>query len=33
VVYLKGAQQISDAMAMMGATNSVFAMEDIRIRK
>ncbi len=33
VVYLKSAQQISDAMAMMGATNSVFAMEDIRIRK
>lgn len=33
VVYLKGAQQISDAMAMMGGTNSVFAMEDIRIRK
>lgn len=33
VVYLKGAQQISDAMAMMGATGSVFAMEDIRIRK
>ncbi len=33
VVYLKGAQQISDAMAMMGATNSVFALEDIRIRK
>jgi DNA-binding protein WhiA len=33
VVYLKGAQQISDAMALMGATNSVFAMEDIRIRK
>lgn len=33
VVYLKGAQQISDAMAMMGAANSVFALEDIRIRK
>lgn len=33
VVYLKGAQQISDAIAMMGATNSVFALEDIRIRK
>ena len=33
VVYLKGAQQISDAMAMMGATNSVFSLEDIRIRK
>ena len=33
VVYLKSAQQISDAMAMMGATGSVFAMEDIRIRK
>ena len=33
VVYLKSAQQISDAMALMGATGSVFAMEDIRIRK
>ena len=33
VVYLKGAQQISDAMALMGATNSVFSLEDIRIRK
>lgn len=33
VVYLKSAQQISDAMALMGASNSVFAMEDIRIRK
>ncbi len=33
VVYLKSAQQISDAIALMGATNSVFAMEDIRIRK
>ncbi|MBQ8201046.1 MAG: DNA-binding protein WhiA [Clostridia bacterium] len=33
VVYLKGAQQISDTLALMGAANSVFAMEDIRIRK
>ncbi len=33
VVYLKGAQQISDALAMMGAANSVFTLEDIRIRK
>ena len=33
VVYLKGAQQISDAIAMMGATASVFALEDVRIRK
>ena len=33
VVYLKSAQQISDAIALMGASNSVFAMEDIRIRK
>ncbi len=33
VVYLKSAQQISDVMALMGASNSVFAMEDIRIRK
>ncbi len=33
VVYLKSAQQVSDALAMMGASNSVFAMEDIRIRK
>lgn len=33
VVYLKSAQQISDVMALMGASNSVFAMEDVRIRK
>lgn len=33
VVYLKSAQHISDVMALMGASNSVFAMEDIRIRK
>ncbi len=33
VVYLKGAQQISDALALMGAANSVFTLEDIRIRK
>ena len=33
VVYLKSAQQVSDALALMGASNSVFAMEDIRIRK
>lgn len=33
VVYLKSAQQISDALAMMGANSSVFALEDVRIRK
>ncbi len=33
VVYLKSAQQVSDALALMGASGSVFAMEDIRIRK
>ncbi|MBQ8555474.1 MAG: DNA-binding protein WhiA [Clostridia bacterium] len=33
VIYLKGAQQISDTLALMGASNSVFAMEDVRIRK
>ncbi len=33
VVYLKGAQQISDTLALMGASNSVFALEDVRIRK
>lgn len=33
VVYLKSAQHISDALAMMGASNSVFALEDVRIRK
>ena len=33
VVYLKSAQHISDALALMGATNSVFALEDVRIRK
>lgn len=33
VVYLKSAQNISDALALMGANNSVFALEDVRIRK
>ena len=33
VVYHKSAQQISDVLALMGASNSVFTMEDIRIRK
>ena len=33
VVYLKGAQQISDCLALMGASASVFALENVRIRK
>ncbi len=33
VSYLKGAQQISDALALMGASRSVFTLEDVRIRK
>ena len=33
VVYLKSAQHISDALALMGAAGSVFALEDVRIRK
>ena len=33
VVYLKGAQQIADALALMGAGQSVLQMENIRIRK
>lgn len=33
VLYLKGAQQIADALALMGASGSVFALEDVRIRK
>ncbi len=33
VVYLKDAQQISDALALMGAGNSKMEMENIRIRK
>ena len=33
VVYLKSSQHISDALALMGASNSVFALEDVRIRK
>lgn len=33
VVYLKSAQQVSDVLALMGASNSVFALEDVRIRK
>ena len=33
VVYLKGAQQIADVLALMGAGQSVLEMENIRIRK
>jgi hypothetical protein len=33
VVYLKGAQDIADALALMGAGRSVLEMENIRIRK
>ena len=33
VVYLKGADQITDALAMMGAGRSVLAMESIRVEK
>lgn len=33
VIYLKGAQQIADALALMGAGQSVMEMENIRIRK
>ncbi len=33
VVYLKSSQHISDALALMGASNSVFALEDVRIRR
>ena len=33
VIYLKGAQQISDALAIMGAGSSVLEMENIRINK
>ena len=33
VIYLKGAQQIADALAMMGASASLLEMENIRIRK
>lgn len=33
VVYLKGAQQISDILALMGAVQSVLNMENIRVRK
>lgn len=33
VVYLKGAQQIADALALMGASASVLEMENIRITK
>ena len=33
VVYLKGAQQIADALALMGAGQSVLEIENIRIRK
>ena len=33
VIYLKGTQQISDCLALMGASASVFALENVRIRK
>ncbi|MBR4577394.1 MAG: DNA-binding protein WhiA [Clostridia bacterium] len=33
VVYLKGAQEIADALALMGAGHSVLAMENTRIQK
>ena len=33
VVYMKKADYISDTLALMGASNQVFAMEDIRIKK
>ena len=33
VVYFKGAQQIADVLALMGAGQSVLQMENIRIRK
>ncbi len=33
VVYLKGAQQIADVLAMMGAGQSVLSMETIRVGK
>ena len=33
VIYLKGAQQISDILALMGAGSSVLEMENVRIRK
>lgn len=33
VVYLKGAQQISDMLALMGASHSVLDTESIRVRK
>jgi len=33
VVYMKKADYISDTLAIMGATNQVFALEEIRIKK
>ena len=33
VIYLKGAQQVSDILAVMGAGSSVLEMENIRIHK
>ena len=33
VIYLKGAQQIADVMALMGASGSLLQMENIRIQK
>ena len=33
VIYLKGAQQISDTLALMGASGALLQMENIRIQK
>lgn len=33
VVYLKGAQQIADVLAMMGASSAVMSLENVRITK
>lgn len=33
VVYVKDSEQISDLLAIMGASNQLFAYEDVRIRK
>jgi len=33
VIYLKGAQQIADMLALMGASSALLEMENIRIRK
>ncbi len=33
MVYLKGGEQIADALTLMGAMNATMAMENVRVKK